>query len=84
MPNSIAAYGWIKKGTEKAQKANSGRARLNINGAYNVEENTVIVREEKRIHADLTIALIEQIKAQQREGNIFSLPIMLDIIVPEK
>ena len=39
--NSIAAYGWIKKGTEKALKANTGRMRLNINGAYNAENQTV-------------------------------------------
>jgi len=35
--NSIPSYGWIKKGQEKALKANCGRQRLNINGAINIE-----------------------------------------------
>ena len=35
--NSVPAYGWIKKGKEKELKANSGRQRLNINGAINIE-----------------------------------------------
>jgi transposase len=31
-----ASYGWIRKGTEKEFKANSGRERININGAINI------------------------------------------------
>ena len=34
--NSIPSYGWIKKGKEKALKANCGRQRLNINGAIDI------------------------------------------------
>jgi len=69
--NSIAAYGWIKKGKEKQLKANTGRAHLNINGAYNAENNKVIVREDESINAQSTIALMEQIKEQQGEGIIY-------------
>ncbi len=36
--NSVAAYGWIKKGEVKELKSNTGRQRLNINGAINIEE----------------------------------------------
>src|ERR1700691_2450925 len=38
MHNSQLAYGWIKKGKDKFVKANTGRERININGAYNIEE----------------------------------------------
>ncbi len=31
--NSVAGYGWIKKGKVKELKSNTGRQRLNINGA---------------------------------------------------
>jgi hypothetical protein len=37
--NSIAAYGWIKNGTVNELKANTGRAQLNINWAYNAEDS---------------------------------------------
>jgi len=69
--NSIAAYGWIKKGTEKQLKANTGRKHLNINGAYNPEENKVIVREDESINADSTLSLIQQIMLQQISGTIY-------------
>jgi hypothetical protein len=36
MYQMAASYGWIKKGTEKELKTNSGRERVNINGAINV------------------------------------------------
>jgi len=47
--NSMAAYGWIKKGTIRELKSNSGRGRLNIHGAMNAEtfETTVITSDSK-------------------------------------
>lgn len=69
--NSIAAYGWIKKGKEKQLKANTGRARLNINGAYNAEDNKVIVREDESINAQSTLSLLEQIMVVQVSGIIY-------------
>lgn len=69
--NSQLSYGWIKKGKEKFIKANTGRNRVNINGAYNIEQHKAIVREDESINAQSTIALMEQIKEQQSEGNIF-------------
>lgn len=71
MHNSIAAYGWIKKGTEKQLKANTGRQRLNINGAYHAENHQVIVRESETINADSTLSLIEQIMLLQISGMIY-------------
>ena len=35
--NTLASYGWIRRGAEKAIKSNSGRKRLDINGANQLE-----------------------------------------------
>ena len=69
--NSIASYGWIKKGTEKELKTNTGRERLNINGAYNAEDHQVIVRKDERINSQSTIMLIQQIMILQHTGIIY-------------
>jgi len=69
--NSIAAYGWIKRGTEKFLKANTGRQRVNLNGAYEMEEQKVIVREDATINADSTLSLIQQIMLLQISGMIY-------------
>jgi len=71
MHNSQLAYGWIKKGEEKFVKANTGRERLNINGAYNMEEHRVIVREDESINAQSTVALLEQMLVQQPTGKLY-------------
>ncbi|MDH4128752.1 MAG: IS630 family transposase, partial [Spirochaetota bacterium] len=53
--NSISAYGWIKTGTEKKIKANTGRQRLNINGVYSPMDNEIIIRDDKTINSESTI-----------------------------
>jgi len=35
--NTVAPYGWIKKRIHKGIKSNSGRQRMNINEAINIE-----------------------------------------------
>lgn len=71
MHNSIEAYGWIKKGTEKELKANTGRQRLNLNGAYNAETHQVIIREDEQINSQSTLSLIRQIMLLQLSGTIY-------------
>jgi transposase len=71
MHNSQLAYGWIKKGKEKFVKANTGRERININGAYNIEEHKVIVREDESINAQSTVALLKQMLVQQPTGKLY-------------
>lgn len=71
MHNSQLGYGWIKKGKEKFVKANTGRERVNINGAYNIEDHKVIVREDKSINAQSTLSLIQQIIVLQTTGIIY-------------
>ena len=57
--NTMAAYGWIKKGTKKELKSNSGRDRLNLHGALNAETLDVTVIESATVNSDSTIDLIQ-------------------------
>lgn len=69
--NSMTCNGWIKKGMEKAIEANTGRDRLNINGACNVAKAEVIIQEGESVNAQTTIALFEKMKIHQPKGKIF-------------
>lgn len=69
--NSQPAYGWIKKGEEKGLKSNTGRARININGAYNIAEHSVTVREDESINAQSTIQLFETLIEKYPLGMLY-------------
>jgi len=68
--NSIVSGGWIKKGKEKAIKANTGRNRMNINGACNVATGDVITYDDLCINAQSTIALLGKILLRQSKGKV--------------
>lgn len=71
MHNTKSEYGWILKGQDYEILANSGRSRLNINGAINVFNPTeVYIQEDKRINAQSNIALFEQIIKAHPKGKI--------------
>jgi len=67
--NSVAAYGWIKKGTVKELKSNTGRKRLNINGAINIEEMSPVVGYSNTINAQSTISLLKQIESKHPDAE---------------
>lgn len=71
--NTQPAYGWILKGkkNDKFVKTNSGRDRLNLNGALNFNDKTAIVLEEKTINKETTIHLLETIKQKQKTGRVY-------------
>lgn len=69
--NSMASYGWIKKGTIKELVANSGRKRLNLNGALDLEDMEVIVQDKESINADAMIDMVHEIETKQPTGNIY-------------
>ena len=60
--NPVIAYGWIKRGEEQEVRSNTGRQRLNINGAINLEQRQPVVRYDDSINADSTIALLKQLE----------------------
>ena len=71
--NTQPDYGWILKGkaNDKYVKTNSGRERLNLNGALNCNDKTAIVLEEESINKETTIHLLETIKQKQRAGKAY-------------
>ena len=69
--NSQPAFGWIEKGKEQTLKTNTGRQRININGAYDIEDKEVIIREDESINAQSTIKLFEQLSKRQQPGIIY-------------
>lgn len=69
--NPILQYGWIKKGEEKYIETNTGRNRLNINGAYDVEEKKVIAREDESVNAQSTIKLLTHLLSRQATGKLY-------------
>lgn len=67
--NTQLAYGWIKKGEEKIIKANSGRQRININGALNVDNLDVVIREDDTINTQSTLKLFETIEEKHPKAE---------------
>jgi transposase len=69
--NVVAGYGWIEKGTEKEVRSNTGRQRVNINGAISLNHQ-VVMRTDDTINAQSTIALYRQLEAAHPEaGTIY-------------
>ena len=66
---SVVAYGWIKKGATKELKSNTGRRRLNINGAIDVENTSISVDYGVSINAQSTISLLEEIELKHTEAE---------------
>jgi transposase len=66
-------YGWILKGkgNDKHVKTNSGRERLNLNGAFNFQDKTAIVLEEKTVNAQALITLLTAIGKKQKTGKVY-------------
>jgi len=60
--NPVLACGWIKRGEEHAVRTNSGRQRVNINGAIELARLEPVVRFDDTINADSTIALFRQLE----------------------
>lgn len=69
--NNESSYGWIYKGTDRWIRTNTGRKRVNINGALNLEDLTILSRLEETINADAMTALIKNIEEHQPEGQIY-------------
>lgn len=67
--NTQIAYGWIKKGKDKLIKANSGRQRININGALNSETLAVVMRTDDSINTQSTLKLFEQLEQKHPEAD---------------
>lgn len=70
--NSVSSYCWIEKGKEKAVPAKTGRQRININAALNIENLNVTTRFEDTINALTTIDLLKDIEKEYKgKGTIY-------------
>lgn len=70
--NSLPAYGWFPTGEETPLKTNTGRKRLNINGALNSETHEIYINESETLNATSTIALLRDLEKQYPEAeNIY-------------
>jgi len=71
--NTQPSYGWILKGkqNDKFVKTNSGRERINLNGALNLKKHTAIVLEEETINSQATINLLKKLGKEHPRGKIY-------------
>lgn len=60
--NPVAGYGWIKRGRDHEIRTNTGRRRININGAISTEDMRPVIRYDDSINAQSTLQLFEQIE----------------------
>jgi transposase len=67
--NTMPAYGWIKEGEAKEIKSNTGRKRLNINGALNSEDLSMVARFDESINAQSTLALLGQLERRHAQAK---------------
>jgi len=67
--NSMPSYGWIKKGELKDLKTNSGRKRLNLHGAIELENFECIVRSDETINYESTLSLLKSIERKCRDSK---------------
>lgn len=59
--NTESLYCWIKKGKEKELRSNTGRQRLNINGAIDIETKEVLCRYDDTLNAQSTVKLLKEV-----------------------
>lgn len=74
--NAMAAYGWIRKGQKRLLKTNSGRQRLNLQGAINAESMEMTVIESNSINRNSTAQLLEIL--DRKYSNAKEIVVILD------
>ena len=69
MLNPILASGWIKKGTDFTVKTNSGKQRININGAIEINSLNVIARCCDTVNRISICELLRAIRAKNPDED---------------
>ena len=69
--NTRPSMGWILKGSEKLVKSNTGRDRLNLNGALNAKTHEIVLRDDEKINSTSTVKLLDAILAKHPLGRIY-------------
>ncbi len=60
--NPVVGYGWIRRGQDDGIRSNTGRQRIDINGAIDCVGLCLIIRYDDTINAQSTVALLQQIE----------------------
>jgi len=60
--NAMPAYGWIQKGVTKEIPTNTARRRIHLNGALDISDFDLVIREDPTLNAQSTIVLFKQIE----------------------
>lgn len=71
--NTKCSKAWIKKGESKEIQSNSGRNRINIQGAYNPHNQEIIIHEDKNLNAQNTIEFFKKIEEAYSEMEVIYL-----------
>ena len=71
--NTAINYGWIKTGKEFEIKTNSGRQRLNINGAINIDSMDVVANEYETINQFTVCDFLAKLREKHRNGERITL-----------
>lgn len=69
--NNMPFYGWIYKGDTKTIKANTGRKRLNLNGALGIENLDITVLSEETIDTYSMMRLVLTLEEKQKAGRVY-------------
>ena len=70
--NTRSDYVWVKRGEDKEVRTNTGRRRININGAMNAHRpEDVEIVEADTINAQATEALLEKLLHKHTEKDIY-------------
>ena len=71
--NTAINYGWIKRGKEFEIRTNSGRHRLNINGAINIDSMDVVANEYETINQYSICDFLTELRAKHKNGERITL-----------
>ena len=71
--NTAIKYGWIKRGRDFEIKTNSGRDRLNINGAINIDTMDVVAHEYETINQYSICDFLAQLRGIHKDGERITL-----------
>lgn len=66
--NPVLSYGWIKRGQEREIRSNTGRRRLNIHGAINIQTTAAVIRYEDWVNAEAVVRLLQDIEQNHPEA----------------
>ncbi len=78
---SRPAHGWVRKGDKVALRRTSGRKRINLHGALNLENFHCPLVQAERINAATTIALFEKLEAANPDKRRIPLSVTMPAII---